>query len=206
MGGTDDPVLKEQIKQVMDMTRRSEDEVIMALHDSDGDLHRAVNDLLEGVQTEWEVKKKKARQPGGAKQNAEQSGDAEDTGDWDDRRNQRGGGPPRLRGRANHDNRGWRGRENKENEKNMADNGGREGGYGGGARRGGRGGPGRSGRGGRGGGRGLGPRTFANRGDVASSSAAHSFSRPIDTWTGSEEQQQSNQEPKMGKIEHEDTS
>lgn len=74
----------------------------------------------------------------------------------------------------------------------------RDGGYGGG-RRGGRGGPGRSGRGGRGGGRGLGPRTFANRGDAPSSSSAHSFSRPIDTWTGSEEQQQSNQEPKMGR-------
>lgn len=106
MGGTEDPVLKEQIKQVMDMTRRSEDEVIMALHDSDGDLDRAVNDLLEGVQTEWEVKKKKARQPGGSKQNADSSGDAEETGDWEERRNQRGGGPPRLRGRANHDNRG----------------------------------------------------------------------------------------------------
>jgi len=63
----------------------------------------------------------------------------------------------------------------------------------------GRGGPGRSGRGGRGGGRGLGPRTFANRNDPTAS-AAHSFNRPIDTWTGSEEQQQSLQESKMGKY------
>lgn len=70
---------------------------------------------------------------------------------------------------------------------------GRDGGFG---NRRGRGGPGRSGRGGRGGGRGLGPRTFANRGDPSSSS--HSFNRPIETWTGSEEQQQSIQEPKMG--------
>jgi len=85
-----------------------------------------------------------------------------------------------------------RGRENKENERNMED-GVRDGSY---SRRG-RGGPGRSGRGGRGGGRGLGPRTFANRNDPASGSA-HSFNRPIDTWTG-EEQQQSNQEPKIGK-------
>lgn len=74
---------------------------------------------------------------------------------------------------------------------------GREGGYSGNRR--GRGGPGRSGRGGRGGGRGLGPRTFANRGDTGSGASGHSFSRPIDTWTGSEEQQQTVQEPKMGK-------
>lgn len=89
-----------------------------------------------------------------------------------------------------------RGRENKENERNMED-GVRDGGsY---SRRG-RGGPGRSGRGGRGGGRSLGPRTFANRNDPSSTSSAHSFNRPIDTWTGSEEQQQSIQEPKMGKL------
>lgn len=87
-----------------------------------------------------------------------------------------------------------RGRENKENERNMEESG-RDSGFQGGNRRG-RGGPGRSGRGGRGGGRGLGPRTFANRGDPSSSS--HSFNRPIETWTGSEEQQQSIQEPKMG--------
>ncbi|KAK0077488.1 hypothetical protein PV325_003914 [Microctonus aethiopoides] len=197
-GGIEDPVLKEQIKQAIEVTRRSEDEVIMALHDSDWDFDRAVNDLLEGVSTEWEVKKKKPRQPSGSKQSADPSVDHDESGggDWDERRNQRSGGPPRLRGRANHDNRGWRGRENKENERNMEDNvreGG--GGYGGGRR--GRGGSGRSGRGGRGGGRGLGPRAYASRGDTASSSGAHSFNRPIDTWTGSEEQQQSNQESKI---------
>lgn len=84
-----------------------------------------------------------------------------------------------------------RGRENKENERNMED-GVRDGSY-----RRGRAGPGRSGRGGRGGGRSLGPRTFANRNDHPSGPTAHSFNRPIDTWTG-EEQQQSIQEPKMG--------
>lgn len=106
MGSGEDPILKERIKQVMDMTRRSEDEVVMALHDSDGDLDRAVNDLLEGVKTEWEVKKKKPRQPSGSKQNMDTSGGQDESGDWDERRNQRGGGPPRMRGRANHDNRG----------------------------------------------------------------------------------------------------
>lgn len=91
-----------------------------------------------------------------------------------------------------------RSRENKENERNernMEDSA-RDGGFGGNRR--GRGGPGRSGRGGRGGGRGVGPRTYASRGEMASSS--HSFNRPIDTWAGSEEQQQSIQEPKTGKT------
>lgn len=107
MGGGEDPALKERIRQVMDMTRRSEDEVVLALHDCDGDLDRAVNNLLEGVMQEWEVKKKKTRQPAGSKQNADQSGGQDESGDWEERRNQRGGGPPRMRGRgANHDNRG----------------------------------------------------------------------------------------------------
>lgn len=192
MGCGEDPTFKERVKQVMEVTRRTEDEVIMALHDSDGDFNRAVNDLLEGVSPEWEVKKKKARQPSSSKQNTEQLGVQDEGGEWDsDRRIQRGGGPPRMRGRVIHDNRGWRGRENKENERNMEESG-RDSGFQGGNRRG-RGGLGRSGRGGRGGGRGLGPRTFANRGDQSSSS--HSFNRPIETWTGSEEQ--SIQEPKM---------
>lgn len=85
------------------MTRRSEDDVVMALHDNDGDFDGAVNDLLEGVKTEWEVKKKKPRQPSGAK-TADQS--SQDNSEWEERRNQRSGGPPRMRGRANHDNRG----------------------------------------------------------------------------------------------------
>ena len=106
MGGGDDPTFKERVKQVMEMTRRTEDEVIMALHDSDGDFNRAVNDLLEGVSPEWEVKKKKARQPSSSKQSTEQPGGQDEGGEWEDRRTQRGGGPPRMRGRANHDNRG----------------------------------------------------------------------------------------------------
>lgn len=74
----------------------------------------------------------------------------------------------------------------------------RDGSYSGNRR--GRGGPGRPGRGGRGGGRGLGPRTFANRNDPSSASSTHSFNRSIDTWTGNEEQQQTAQEPKMGRF------
>lgn len=46
---TEDPDLKDKIKQVMDATRKTEDEVCTALHDCDNDLDRAVNMLLEGM-------------------------------------------------------------------------------------------------------------------------------------------------------------
>jgi hypothetical protein len=101
----EDVAWQERIKQVMDLTRRSEDEVIMALHDSDGDLNRAVNDLLEGVSPEWEVKKKKARPTGGPKQNSEQTVVADNL-DWDDKRCFNNDGTARIRGRVNHSNRG----------------------------------------------------------------------------------------------------
>ena len=102
----EDIIWQERIKQVMDLTRRSEDEVIMALHDSDGDLNRAVNDLLEGLSPEWEVKKKKARQSGGPKQNSEQSDIPDNSTEWDDKRCLHNEDPPRIRGRANYNNRG----------------------------------------------------------------------------------------------------
>lgn len=50
----------------MDITTKTEDEVITALHDCDNDCDRAVNMLLEGkAQGEWETsgKKRKNRQP-----------------------------------------------------------------------------------------------------------------------------------------------
>ena len=37
---TEDPDLKDKIKQVMDATRKTEDEVCTALHDCDNDLDR----------------------------------------------------------------------------------------------------------------------------------------------------------------------
>ena len=46
---TEDPDLKDKIKQVMDATRKTEDEVCTALHDCDNDPDRAVNMLLEGM-------------------------------------------------------------------------------------------------------------------------------------------------------------
>lgn len=72
----------ERIQQVMDLTCRSEDEVIMAIHDCDEDLNRAVNSLLEGVSSEWEVKKKKARQSSISKPVSEQPHTVNKDIDW----------------------------------------------------------------------------------------------------------------------------
>ncbi|XP_075215484.1 uncharacterized protein LOC142321353 [Lycorma delicatula] len=199
----EDPSLKNKIKQVMDATRKSEDEVCTALHDCDNDANRAVNYLLEGDerQNEWLTsgKKKKNRTASASKTDAQMNNHVSSGGegeDWDspqggdvgggtgrgrggggqdrERPRQRGGGPPRMRGRGSLENRGWRGRENKENERNLE-----EGGYGGGGRRerGGRmsNGPLRSGRGGRGR---IGARTFQNK----DKNSNQKFSCTIETW------------------------
>ncbi|XP_058809825.1 protein lingerer isoform X2 [Phymastichus coffea] len=181
----DDIVWQERIKQVMELTSRSEDEAIMALHDSDGDLNRAVNDLLEGVSPEWEVKKKKARQSAGSKSITEQVGEMESNiYHWNNKCLIYNDGSSHNRGRANHNNRGWRRRENKENEKIISHN---KVGIEFNIRRG-RIVTGRSGRGGKSGGRGMGPRTFAHRGEQIRLSNNHNFTKPIETWTGTEEQ------------------
>uniref|UniRef100_A0A023FB72 Putative ubiquitin-associated protein 2 n=2 Tax=Triatoma infestans TaxID=30076 RepID=A0A023FB72_TRIIF len=63
---SEDPALKDKLKQVMDATQRSADEAYTALHDSDNDPNRAVNLLLEGgSKDEWSTssKKKKVRVP-----------------------------------------------------------------------------------------------------------------------------------------------
>ncbi|XP_054277627.1 protein lingerer isoform X2 [Macrosteles quadrilineatus] len=187
----DDLALKDKIKQVMDATQKSEDEVCTALHDCDNDANKAVNYLLEGsLKDEWStsvVKKKKNRTASAAK-GAEAVNNHTEAEEWEtvepsgggrgrDRARQRGSGPPRLRGRGSMESQRWRGRENKENERNLEDNFNGERG-----RRGDRGGrmsngPGRGGRGGRGGGR-LGSRTF-QRGERPSGGG---FPRSIETW------------------------
>ncbi|XP_021931148.1 protein lingerer isoform X2 [Zootermopsis nevadensis] len=193
---TEDPNLKDKIKQAMDATRKTEDEVCTALHDCDNDLDRAVNMLLEGMgQGEWEtlVKKKKNRQPSTKSESTVNNQDLEQE-EWAqerevnperERTRARGGGPPRMRGRGSLDNR--RGRENKENEKNLEE--GREGFRRGGGRM--MNGPGRSGRGGRGGGR-LGPRTFQNRDKGG-------FPRSIETWNNPGADENTGESLKMDK-------
>ncbi|KAL0279068.1 UNVERIFIED_CONTAM: hypothetical protein PYX00_000700 [Menopon gallinae] len=189
----DDTNLKEKVKQVMDATRKTEDDAITALHDSDHDINKAVNMLLEGeAQGEWETsgKKKKNRQPTGAKSNEVANNRTGGEGDGEEgetpvpaanterEKPRNRGGPPRLRGRGGNDRVSGRGRENKENEQNTEEGFTKNRGEGG-FRRGGRGmanGPGsRSGRGGRGGR--LGPRTFQSR-----DKSGGSFPRSIETW------------------------
>lgn len=45
----DDPNIKEKVRQVMEMTRRSEEEVCLALHECDNDTERAINMLFENM-------------------------------------------------------------------------------------------------------------------------------------------------------------
>lgn len=45
---SDDPTLKDKVKQVMDTTFKSEEEVCLVLHDCDYDMDKAVIMLLEG--------------------------------------------------------------------------------------------------------------------------------------------------------------
>ncbi|XP_014243521.1 protein lingerer isoform X2 [Cimex lectularius] len=61
---SEDPSLKDKLKQVMDATQTTVDEAYTALHDSDNDINKAVNLLLEGgMKDEWSTssKKKKVR-------------------------------------------------------------------------------------------------------------------------------------------------
>ncbi|KAB0803651.1 hypothetical protein PPYR_00621 [Photinus pyralis] len=127
---TDDPGIKEKVRQVTEMTRRSEEEVCLALYECDYDAERAINMLYENfIEGEWETssKKKKNRQASTSKTETEEAAPVdewnetpEQPSDKEKPRNKNGGGPPRLHGRHN-DNRGWRGRENKENERNLND-------------------------------------------------------------------------------------
>lgn len=102
----------------MDATRKTEDDAITALHDSDHDINKAVNMLLEGeAQGEWETsgKKKKNRQPTGAKSNEVANNRTGGEGDGEEgetpvpaanterEKPRNRGGPPRLRGRGGND-------------------------------------------------------------------------------------------------------
>ncbi|XP_014219621.1 protein lingerer-like, partial [Copidosoma floridanum] len=86
--------------------------------------------------------------------------------------------------------RSWRRRENKENEKNLEDIK-----YESNCSKKGRNLSSRSGRGGRGSSRGFSSRSLVNKEELSSSS--NSFSRPIDTWTGNEDQLSNRKESKI---------
>lgn len=122
-----DPVLQKKVNQVVELTGRSKDEVIVALHDCDNDANRAINHLLEGDdQGEWKEtsSKRKKRQPATTKpvedtspERREKSTDGRRERDdrFDGAPSRRGRQPPRL-ARKNNQN-----REFEENERNRND-------------------------------------------------------------------------------------
>ncbi|KAI0237344.1 hypothetical protein LSAT2_012142 [Lamellibrachia satsuma] len=199
-GCDEDPEIKKKINQIIELTGRTTDDALVALHDCDYDLNGAVEQLLENEndQGEWKEAGKKKKSQLISKLNSTPVIDTKDGKmDRDNRAtdcmNERGGdwaprgrrgdsrAPPRFRGRGRDRDRD---RENDENERNRVDNNDRGFERGRGRGRGGRG----VGRGGRGGGRGRGG-SSSGIGAAITSSTTKFNGRPfekgpqIDTWT-----------------------
>ncbi|XP_061333181.1 ubiquitin-associated protein 2 isoform X2 [Pezoporus flaviventris] len=108
-----DADFEDKVKQLMEVTGKNQDECIVALHDCNGDVNRAINILLEGSSdtTSWETvggkKKSLGKESSENKENREKRGDREVS---------RGRGSSNRRGRG-----GSRGRELRA-EENGVDN------------------------------------------------------------------------------------
>ncbi|NXY17310.1 UBP2L protein, partial [Atrichornis clamosus] len=109
-----DADFEEKVKQLIDITGKNQDECVIALHDCNGDVNRAINVLLEGNPDthSWEmVGKKKSvsgqKESGQTELNEESKENRERERDFSRRR----GGPPR-RGRGASRGREFRGQEN----------------------------------------------------------------------------------------------
>ncbi|KAJ8946416.1 hypothetical protein NQ314_008898 [Rhamnusium bicolor] len=177
----EDPSIKEKVKQLIEMSQRSEEEVCLALHECDYDVNLAINMLFENMGTFMEInkhrvngrrelKRKKNRQASTGKQ--EKPDEIMATDDWNETSPQVGGPAEKEKARNKS------GGERQENERNLDDSGrpeyqrdrdrrGRQG-----STRGGGGGRGRGG--GRAGGR------YPPRGN-----RSNSYSKPIETWDNS---------------------
>ncbi|XP_075042576.1 ubiquitin-associated protein 2 isoform X2 [Mixophyes fleayi] len=109
-----DADFEDKVKQLMEVTGKNQDECIVALHDCNGDVNRAINILLEGNSdtTSWETvggkKKSIGKESSENKENREKRGDREMS---------RGRGTSSRRGRG-----GSRGREFRP-EENGVDSG-----------------------------------------------------------------------------------
>uniref|UniRef100_A0A8C9MFE1 UBA domain-containing protein n=1 Tax=Serinus canaria TaxID=9135 RepID=A0A8C9MFE1_SERCA len=83
-----DTDFEDKVKQLMEVTGKNQDECIVALHDCNGDMNRAINILLEGNSdtTSWETvggKKKNLGKEGFEnKENREKRGDREMSRGW----------------------------------------------------------------------------------------------------------------------------
>ncbi|XP_069737412.1 ubiquitin-associated protein 2-like isoform X2 [Phaenicophaeus curvirostris] len=106
-----DADFEDKVKQLMEVTGKNQDECIVALHDCNGDVNRAINILLEGSSdtTSWETvggkKKSLGKESSENKENREKRGDREVS---------RGRGSSNRRGRG-----GSRGREFRAEENGM---------------------------------------------------------------------------------------
>lgn len=91
-----DADFEDKVKQLMEVTGKNQDECIVALHDCNGDVNRAINILLEGNSdtTSWETvggkKKSIGKESSENKENREKRGDRE-TGRGTSNRRGRGG-------------------------------------------------------------------------------------------------------------------
>ncbi|OXB55523.1 hypothetical protein ASZ78_003799 [Callipepla squamata] len=78
-----DADFEDKVKQLMEVTGKNQDECIVALHDCNGDVNRAINILLEGSSdtTSWETvggkKKSLGKESSENKENREKRGDRE---------------------------------------------------------------------------------------------------------------------------------
>uniref|UniRef100_G1TP25 Ubiquitin associated protein 2 like n=1 Tax=Oryctolagus cuniculus TaxID=9986 RepID=G1TP25_RABIT len=109
-----DADFEEKVKQLIDITGKNQDECVIALHDCNGDVNRAINVLLEGNPDthSWEMVGKKkgvsGQKDGGQTESNE---DGKENRDRDRDYSRRRGGPPR-RGRGASRGREFRGQEN----------------------------------------------------------------------------------------------
>ncbi|XP_069806532.1 ubiquitin-associated protein 2-like isoform X3 [Dendropsophus ebraccatus] len=109
-----DADFEEEVKQLIDITGKNQDECVIALHDCNGDLNRAINVLLEGNPDthSWEMVGKKKGVSG--QKEAGQAEQTEETRENRDRErdfSRRRGGAPR-RGRGGSRSREFRAQEN----------------------------------------------------------------------------------------------
>ncbi|XP_073422935.1 ubiquitin-associated protein 2-like isoform X3 [Dendrobates tinctorius] len=109
-----DADFEEEVKQLIDITGKNQDECVIALHDCNGDLNRAINVLLEGNPDthSWEMVGKK-KGVSGQKETGqtEQSEETRENRDRERDFSRRRGGAPR-RGRGGSRGREFRAQEN----------------------------------------------------------------------------------------------
>ncbi|XP_073495326.1 ubiquitin-associated protein 2-like isoform X7 [Phyllobates terribilis] len=109
-----DADFEEEVKQLIDITGKNQDECVIALHDCNGDLNRAINVLLEGNPDmhSWEMVGKKKGVSGQKETGqAEQSEETRENRDRERDFSRRRGGVPR-RGRGGSRGREFRAQEN----------------------------------------------------------------------------------------------